>query len=152
MEFAKKNSTILFGGICKINNQYQTIGDKFYIGISLKQEYLLSVIEYTFNGQGPTINQLSEIIGSSHQNIKQIADKLEKKGYIKIVKDAVDKRKRRIYFTEKYNEEKAEFQRRRVKHLNKVFEGITDEEIEVALKVMWKIDENQQKLLKEMRL
>ncbi|MBQ2405815.1 MAG: MarR family transcriptional regulator, partial [Lachnospiraceae bacterium] len=49
----------------------------------------------------PTINELAEIMGSSHQNVKQILNKLEAKGYVDIIIDEQDKRKQRIVVTDK---------------------------------------------------
>jgi DNA-binding MarR family transcriptional regulator len=39
-------------------------------------------------------------MGSSHQNVKQILLKLEKKGFVRIEADRFDKRKQRILLTE----------------------------------------------------
>lgn len=146
--FDKYNSqAMLFGAICRVNNQYQTIGDKYYNGISLKQEYLLSVMEYYFCDNAPTLNELAQHIGSSHQNIKQIVSKLADKGYLKLEQDKDDKRKRRVYFTEKYNQEKDEFEERRNSLISKTFANISEDEITKALYVINKMSDNQKKLL-----
>ncbi|MEE0858480.1 MAG: MarR family winged helix-turn-helix transcriptional regulator [Acutalibacteraceae bacterium] len=146
--FDKYNSqAMLFGAICRVNNQYQTIGDKYYNGISLKQEYLLSVMEYYFCDNAPTLNELAQHIGSSHQNIKQIVSKLVDKGYLKLEQDKDDKRKRRVYFTEKYNQEKDEFEGRRNSLISKTFANISEDEITKALYVINKMSDNQKKLL-----
>ncbi len=138
---------VLFSTICRVSNQYQTIGDKYYNGISVKQEYLLSIIEYYSKDKPPTLNNLSVIIGSSHQNVKQIVSKLVKKGYLTIEKDIDDKRKRRVYFTEKYKKDKPEFDKRRTLFLKQVFKGISDDEIEYTMSVIKKIISNQSKML-----
>ena len=44
---------------------------------------------------------MASLMGSSHQNVKQIALKLEKKGYIEISKDKKDGRSLRLLFTKK---------------------------------------------------
>ena len=44
----------------------------------------------------PTINELSEIMGRSHQNVKQILLKLEKKRFVCMLPDENDKRKQRM--------------------------------------------------------
>lgn len=49
----------------------------------------------------PELSRVAEIMGSSHQNVKQILNKLEDKGYVKTVLDEQDKRKQRIILTEK---------------------------------------------------
>lgn len=138
---------VLFSTICRVSNQYQTIGDKYYNEISVKQEYLLSIIEYYSKDKPPTLNDLSVIIGSSHQNVKQIVSKLVEKGYLTIEKDIDDKRKRRVYFTEKYKKDKPEFDKRRTLFLEQVFKGISDDEIEYTMSVIKKIISNQSKML-----
>lgn len=146
--FDKYNSqAVLFGAICRVNNQYQTIGDKYYKGISLKQEYLLSVMEYHFSDNVPTLNELAQYIGSSHQNIKQIVSKLVDKGYLRIEQDKDDKRKRRVYFTEKYNQEKDDFKKRREIFISRTFADIDEDEIAKTLYIINKMSDNQKKLL-----
>lgn len=147
MEENPKRQTLLFGAICRVNNQYQSIGDKYYNSISLKQEYLLSLMEYHFSGKSPTLNELAESMGSSHQNIKQIVLKLVEKGYLIIEQDSKDKRKRRVSFTKKYFDNKEKFVKRREVFIRSIFNNVSDEEIENSLKVMNKIIKNQQKFL-----
>lgn len=148
MEETLKRRTLLFGAICRINNQYQAIGDKYYNGISLKQEYLLSLIEYSYATQPPTLNELAESMGSSHQNVKQLVLKLVEKGYLTIEQDKHDKRKRRVLFTEKYLNDKEKFVKRRDVFIRHIFADVSNEEIENSLKVMGKIIKNQQIMLK----
>ena len=40
-----------------------------------------------FREDPPTLKELSELMGTSHQNVKQIALKLERKGFISILRD-----------------------------------------------------------------
>ena len=37
--------------------------------------------------ENPTINELSEVMGSSHQNVKQILLKLERKEFVTMIPD-----------------------------------------------------------------
>ncbi|MEE0929428.1 MAG: MarR family transcriptional regulator [Acutalibacteraceae bacterium] len=142
-----KNQVTLFGVICKINNQYYAIGEKFYNEISIKQEYLLSVMEYKFSEHPPTLNQLATYTGCSHQNVKQIVLKLVSKGYLRIEQDEKDRRKRLVYFTEKYYQNKSDFTRRREKFMENLFEGVTEEEICSTINIIKKISNNQKNML-----
>lgn len=147
MEEPLKRQIMLFGAICRVNNQYQSIGDKYYNGISLKQEYLLSLMEYSFSNKSPTLNELAESMGSSHQNVKQIVLKLVEKGYLTIEQDQQDKRKRRVCFTRKYLDNREKFVKRRDVFIRRIFNNVSDEEIESSLEVMGKIIKNQKKML-----
>ncbi|MEE1056283.1 MAG: winged helix DNA-binding protein [Acutalibacteraceae bacterium] len=142
-----KNQVVLFGAICKINNQYYAVGEKFYNEVSIKQEYLLSVIEYKFSEQPPTLNELATYTGSSHQNVKQIVLKLINKGYLQIEQDEKDRRKRRVHFTEKYYQNRPEFTRRREKFMENIFNGITEEDINSTINIMERISNNQRNML-----
>ena len=73
----------LFGYFFAMSNRLQTVGDRFYEEITCKQFFLMICLRLFENG-APTINELSEIMGCSHQNVKSIAGKLEEKGYLEI--------------------------------------------------------------------
>ena len=80
----------LLGILSVFDNKYQATADTFFDEISWKQFFMIICIKL-FEGS-PTINELSEIAGSSHQNVKQILNKLESRGFVEIVKDEEDKR------------------------------------------------------------
>nr|MCR4839806.1 MarR family transcriptional regulator [Eubacterium sp.] len=66
--------------------------------ISWKQFFAIICINMC--KEPPTLKELSDILGSSHQNVKQILLKLEKKNFIEFKVDESDKRKQRIIFYE----------------------------------------------------
>jgi DNA-binding MarR family transcriptional regulator len=70
--------------------------------ITTKQWFLLASIE-KLGGLPATIDEISETMGCSHQNVKKLALKLEQKGFVQIVKDQKDKRVSRILVLEKVN-------------------------------------------------
>src|SRR5690606_30690673 len=55
-----------------------------------------AVAYWKYIGAESQIKELAEIMGISHQNVKQILLKLEKKGFVRISVDEQDKRKQRI--------------------------------------------------------
>ena len=67
--------------------------------LTIKQFLLIASIE-SFD-EPPSIKEVAERVSTSHQNIKEIADRLEKRGFIKIEKDEKDKRILRLKTTEK---------------------------------------------------
>ena len=88
----------LIGLISAFENRFQAMADKSMKEISWKQFF--AVICIGMCKEKPTLKELAEIMGSSHQNVKQILIKLEKKGFVRIVADEKDKRKQRIELTE----------------------------------------------------
>ena len=121
-------------------NRFQTIADNVMKEISWKQFF--AIICISMCKEPPTINELSEILGSSHQNVKQILLKLESKGFIKFQEDKQDKRKQRIAvtqkclnFCQKNNETSSQI-------MQKMFEGISEKDIQTTIKTIIKMDEN----------
>ena len=90
------------GQMTAFSNRFQTVADKFFEDISWKQCFALICIKMFEHA--PTINELSAVLGSSHQNVKQLLLKLHKVGYIEFVQDDNDKRKQRIILTDKATE------------------------------------------------
>ena len=73
--------------------------DKNLEDITSKQWFLLESLDYF--EEAHTLKELSKRLDYSHQNTKQILNKLEEKGFIKLEIDEKDKRYLRIYPTEK---------------------------------------------------
>jgi DNA-binding MarR family transcriptional regulator len=67
--------------------------------LTIKQFLLIASIE-SFD-EPPSINEVANMVSTSHQNVKEIADRLEKRGFIKIERDEKDKRILRLKTTEK---------------------------------------------------
>lgn len=133
-------SLFLLGLLSAFENRYQAKADSFFEEISWKQFFVIICINLC--KESPTIKELAEIMGSSHQNVKQILIKLENKGFVEIIADEQDKRKQRIILTEKtmiFCEEHEEGSQRIIK---KIFEGIDVENIEIVIKTLLQMEKN----------
>ena len=73
-----EHSYFLLGLLSAFDNRIQAIADSTMQEISWKQFFAIICINMC--KEKPTIKELAEIMGSSHQNVKQILLKLEKKG------------------------------------------------------------------------
>lgn len=131
----------LFGYFFAMSNRLQTVGDRFYEEITCKQFFLMICLRLFENG-APTINELSEIMGCSHQNVKSIAGKLEEKGYLEIRPDSDDARKLRIRLTNKADSLAKKYQKKELDFIDKLFTGISDKQIETTFKTLEKMEEN----------
>ena len=89
----------LIGLLSSFNNSFQATADLIYKEITWKQFFAIVCISIC--KEAPTLGEVSKLMGSSHQNVKQILLKLEKKDFIKFVTDDIDKRKQRILLTDK---------------------------------------------------
>ncbi len=135
-----ESSTFLLGLLSAFDNRYQAKADHFFEEISWKQFFAIICINMC--REAPTIRELSEIMGSSHQNVKQILLKLEKKGFVDIVPDSMDKRKQRIGLTEKtrtFCEEHAEGSETVIRG---IFEGISQEQLHVTIQTIMQMEQN----------
>lgn len=131
----------LFGYFFAMSNRLQTVGDRFYEEITCKQFFLMICLRLFENG-APTINELSEIMGCSHQNVKSIAGKLEEKGYLEIRPDSDDARKLRIRLTSKADSLTQKYQKKELDFIDMLFTGISDKQIETTFKTLEKMEEN----------
>ena len=78
----------LLGLLSTFDNRYQAAADTFFKEITWKQFF--AIICITICKEAPTINDLSDVMGSSHQNVKQILLKLESKGFVSVIPDEKD--------------------------------------------------------------
>ncbi|NQU34166.1 MAG: MarR family transcriptional regulator [Bacteroidetes bacterium] len=93
--------------IAFIANRWQENADKLVekqLGITVKQWMLLSILEEEFKNHLPTIGQASEVSGTSRQNIKRLANELQKKDFLIIASDPKDHRMLRLALTGKHRD------------------------------------------------
>lgn len=133
-------SYFLLGLLSAFDNRFQAMADKIMKEISWKQFFTIICINLC--KEHPTINELSEILGSSHQNVKQILLKLEKKGFVNIYTDAEDKRKQRIQLTDYCKEfcDKNDEMTHQV--MFQMFEGVSKEQLQTTIQTIIQIEDN----------
>ncbi|MGL4346007.1 MAG: MarR family transcriptional regulator [Cellulosilyticaceae bacterium] len=118
----------VFGALFIIANKLQVNGDRWDEHITMKQ-WLLVVMITQFREGAPKLSEVADFMGVSRQNIKQLALKLQKKGFITLQKDEKDSRALRIHLTA-YCE--AYFKGREVAeqmYLGQLYEGFTEEDM-----------------------
>lgn len=135
-----ESSFFLLGLISAFENRYQAKADNFFEEISWKQFFAIICINLC--KESPTIKELAEIMGSSHQNVKQILNKLEHKGYIKTILDKHDKRKQRIILTEKTRAFCEEHDKGSKTIVKQIFEGIDEKDIGMLIKTLLQMEKN----------
>ena len=134
------SSYYLIGLLSAFENRFQAMADSMMQEISWKQFFAIICINMC--KEPPTLKELSDILGSSHQNVKQILLKLEKKGFICFERDEADKRKQRIVLTKecrkfcKKNDDMSQ------KTMMGMFEGIPEKNIKTTIKTIITIEKN----------
>lgn len=66
-------------------------------GITTQQAALLQCVQA--HPEAPTIGEVAQAMSMTHQNVKQIALALQRKGFVDIVVDEADRRARRLVLT-----------------------------------------------------
>ena len=137
----------LLGLLSAFDNRYQAAADKYFKEITWKQFFAIICINLC--KEAPTLNDLSEVMGSSHQNVKQILLKLENKGFVSMLTDEKDKRKQRFIVTDKCREfmqENDNQNRNSEKIIMSIFEGVDDMSLKVTIETIIKMERNLSKI------
>ena len=95
----------VFGQVFYLANRMQHVVDSELRddGLTAKQFLMIATIEKLFE-EPPSLNEIADVLSTSHQNARQLANQLEKKGFLQIVKDRKDRRALRLKLTRKNRE------------------------------------------------
>ena len=137
-----EESYFLLGLLSAFDNRFQA--DKMMQEISWKQFF--AIICTNMCKEEPTIRELAEIMGSSHQNVKQILLKLEKKGFVSITVDEKDKRKQRVGLTQKCKEFCEANDEKSMQAIITMFEGVSREQLQITIQTIMQMEDNLKKL------
>lgn len=99
-------------------------------GITTKQWLLLAVLQKVFPGDRPSLSDAARWYGSSRQNVKQIAEQLQARGFVRLVANPDDARSVCLELTPKISEldAPAEAKRQRTM-LADLFSGFTPNDV-----------------------
>ncbi|MDD6037738.1 MAG: MarR family transcriptional regulator [bacterium] len=130
----------LLGLLSAFNNRYQVVADASIGEITWKQFFAIVCINLC--EESPTLNELADIMGSSHQNVKQILLKLSKKGFVQIVPDEKDRRKQRVIVTDKCRAFCNDSDEKSHQLINQIFRDIPEEELAITIKTISQMERN----------
>jgi Transcriptional regulators len=136
-----ENKELLFGKLLAMGNRIQAIGDSFYEEITCKQWFVLTGISL-FKGDDPTINEISDRVGSSHQNIKQIVLKLQKSGFVELYTDGSDRRKVRVRLTKKSDELRQKYHQKEEDFLKLFYRGVEEDSLNRTVETIIRLEHN----------
>ena len=132
---------MIYGLLFTVSNKLQACADKILPDITSRQHFLLIVLSL-FKDKYPSLKEVSGVVGSSYQNVKKLADSLEKKGFIELKRDEHDKRKYNLMMTDRVstlseviNEETEIFMRG-------LYEGLTKEDLRHTVAVLMRMEQN----------
>ena len=133
----------LLGLLSAFDNRYQASADAFFKEITWKQFFAIICINLC--KEPPTLNELSDVMGSSHQNVKQILLKLEKKGFVSFITDPNDKRKQRILVTDscrEFLEENDNNGKQSQYIIGRIFDGVDEKDLITTIQTIMKMERN----------
>lgn len=93
----------LFGSILVFTQQLMSRADDYLepLGLTTRQWLLLALLDKRFPGSAPSISEATAAFGTSRQNVKQVALQLERRGWLRVEPDPVDRRILRLVLTDK---------------------------------------------------
>ena len=141
----------IYMSIHMLANRLQILGDRFDPTISSKQWHVLAVIS-KFDKKQPNIGDIANVLGTSRQNIKKIANILQQRGFIRMEKDKNDMRNILLYLTEQCDEYYKGREQMEHEYLESIFFGLNDDEFKNLKSGMAKLFNNIENLLEEDRM
>ncbi len=141
-----KNFTAPFVLVALLNrfdNRYQSAADAFFDELSWKQMFFLNGV--TLFKEPPTVRDMADFMGSSHQNANKLYAKLLKEEYIISETDELDHRKQRIFLTDKAKKFLSNNKLEAGKIVNQIFSVVSEKELETVIDVMARLTDNLEK-------
>ena len=139
----------IFGMIFLLSNKLETIGNSFLGELTTKQWFFMLTLT-TFFESPPTLSQLANQMGTSHQNSKQLAIRLQEKGFLIIKKDERDNRALRIFSTKKIEEYVKMRQNKDHNFIEDFFRVLKNNEIQELDKILFRLMDNIHDIEKEL--
>lgn len=136
----------LFGLFFAFHNQLQSCGDSFYKEITCKQFFLLASLQ--LHKESPTANEICQTMKCSRQNVKEILNVLANKGFVELIEDKYDKRKKRITVTDKFKTLSKEYKQKEIEFMNLLFKNTSEDESVFVYKFLSKLEKNLQEYQK----
>lgn len=100
--------------------------------LTSRQWLLLAVMERWFPDHSPTLTEASARFGTSRQNVKQVALGLQRRGYLRLVPDRLDRRATRLELTDKVSIfYEPELRSKRLEILDSVFADLDADRVEL---------------------
>ncbi len=125
---AYRDEEFILGSLFVIANRLQKLLDREFkcCGLTVKQWFLSIIIGGVF-AQPPTLGEAAAVMGSTHQNVKQVALKLAEKGFVEFLDDPDDGRALRLRLTEKSDELWEGMQERSASFMRRLYSGFGSE-------------------------
>jgi DNA-binding MarR family transcriptional regulator len=137
------DATFIFGALFMVTNKMDTLLERELnrFGVTSRQ-WFLSICTATVFEQAPTLKELAAASGTSYQNVKQVALKLQLKNLMRLRKDPNDARTTRVELTPESVGFWAQTEGDSSIFMEKLYRGITPEEFAQTRSTLEKLMDN----------
>lgn len=116
--------------------------------ITTKQWLMMIIIENAFT-HAPSMQEVADALSTTHQNVKQLAIRLETREFLKIERDQHNRRILRLKTTDKSREYWEKRFLKDIKTIASLFEDLNDSEVKSLFEILSKLEKISEKLYKE---
>jgi DNA-binding MarR family transcriptional regulator len=117
-------------------------------GITMKQWLMVIIIASGFKTP-PSIQEVADAMSTTHQNVKQIAASLERRGFMTLDRDPSNKRIIRVKVTDRCLALFKSREENDVKAIYSMFENLTDDEVKSLFSIVAKMESRADRLYQE---
>ena len=128
---------ILIALMSRFINRYQSAANTFFKELSWQQMFFLNGI--TLFKEAPSIKDMADFLGCTHQNANKLYAKLLRDGYIVSQQDENDRRKQRLFLTDKAKVFLADNKVGSSERVKEIFSVVSNDEMEVLIDAMAKL-------------
>jgi DNA-binding MarR family transcriptional regulator len=107
--------------------------------ITMKQWLMLIVISAGFRSP-PSIQEVADAMSTTHQNVKQVAASMERRGFMVLERDPDNKRIIRLKITDRCNELFQQRNEKDEKTIASMFDNLTDDEMKALFSIIAKME------------
>jgi len=116
-----------------------------------KQWLMIVIIEKAFE-HDPSMREVADALSTTHQNVKQLATRLESRGFLKIEQDKNNRRILRLKITDacrKYWESRITED---IRAISSLFKALEDNEVKSLFEIMNKLEKTSEDLYHEAKM
>ena len=132
--------SVLIALMSRFINRYQSAANAFFKELSWQQMFFLNGV--TLFKEAPSIKDMAEFLGCTHQNANKLYARLLQDSYIVSRQDGNDRRKQRIYLTDKALCFLADNKVGSSESVKEIFSVVSDDEMEILIDAMAKLTES----------
>jgi len=108
-------------------------------GITTKQWLMIIIIAMGFKNP-PSIQEVADAMSTTHQNVKQIATSMERRGFMTLERDSNNKRIIRLKVTDRCHTMFKKREEKDIKEIFRMFENLSDDEMKALFNIIAKIE------------